>query len=477
MTVNTHAPYVGASRGGRPFRWGCQQLWERGTPPLTVHTNLTIEEPTPQPPNYTEPRALRDGVGSIARDHRSADRFPSPRSPRWSRRSARLASNSMRYARELRCADSYVEAVYQLLERTGRLRDTTLLITADHGEGFMQSHMTDIGHGGAIYDTQSHVPFLLVGAAASELPEHVAGVWSETTIAHTVLDLLGLPSHPLVGSPLIRSAVDTHRSSSAAAIASGLQLSTADLLGQSLLEHWRDPPDRAFMACAFESSCIGLRKPFTKWVYRLAPSGNRGTLEVYYEGDTLEEEPITSGLRMLDRQAVVEAMRRWVRAVNHLHEGEVIEDHTCPYDSPHAHIPLFDHYTHCCPTRPGGPHRDDFGRVYTTCPGAAVQCSTPPCKSNRDALTEQSVRAAREQEAALVRLRASGWRPPAEQDKQVRKRWSALSSTRSAMGPVPASVQQEGQIVRQAGETARQAGGTVRPAGSARSSSTRSAAR
>ena len=77
----------------------------------------------------------------------------------------------VQYARELRCADTYVEAVFQVLERAGRMHDTTVLITADHGEGFMQSHTTDVGHGGAIYDTQSHVPFLVVGPGARELPD------------------------------------------------------------------------------------------------------------------------------------------------------------------------------------------------------------------------------------------------------------------------------------------------------------------
>ena len=49
-------------------------------------------------------------------------------------------------------------------------RDGLLLITGDHGEGFMQRHVVDVGHGGAIYDTQSRIPLIIAGPAARGLP-------------------------------------------------------------------------------------------------------------------------------------------------------------------------------------------------------------------------------------------------------------------------------------------------------------------
>ena len=44
--------------------------------------------------------------------------------------------------------------VHGILERAGRLHDTSLVIVGDHGEGFELAHEQDRVHGGTVYDTQ-----------------------------------------------------------------------------------------------------------------------------------------------------------------------------------------------------------------------------------------------------------------------------------------------------------------------------------
>ena len=408
QTLNTHAPYGQDPGADRARRLGCERLLEQDLQAKRTSAKQKVKRP---------PSALQAATGSITgtlqKQHAGSllqKQHPGSLLQKQPAGSAQQAGEH--YARELRCADRYIEELWHLLSRAGRLRDTTLIVTSDHGEGFAQQHMTDIGHGGTVYDTQTHIPLLIIGQPARHLPRRISGVWSETAIMHTVLDLLELPPHPLVGSPLLQRALDAHQpmAQDAEARADGntgllLPVQEGDLLGRSVLRNWREPPTHAFMSCAFESSCIGLRRAHTKWVWRLdarpASEEAGGRLEVYYRGDDYEEESITKAFPPSERSMVTRAMRSWVQAVNAMHEGEAVVDHVCPFDLPFAFIYLYDHYTHCCATEPQGRRKDEFGRDFMLCPKNGQEpmpCSTPPCVDNPDA-------------ARAGRTAARGWMP------------------------------------------------------------------
>ena len=134
--------------------------------------------------------------------------------------------------------------VYGILQRAGRLHDTTIIITGDHGEGFQLTHSTDVIHGGSVYDSQVHwplslpdlslsrsrslrrgpsralplpltlsltlssppsrhpgllvplpqvhAPLVMIGPAAAGLPRRIGGVWSDVALAPTLIDAFGV---------------------------------------------------------------------------------------------------------------------------------------------------------------------------------------------------------------------------------------------------------------------------------------------
>lgn len=116
------------------------------------------------------------------------------------RRRARLA-----YDATLRIADRLVGDIVTALERAGRLDQTLLIITSDHGEELFERG--GIGHGQSLHQEQLHVPLLIRGPGVS------AGVYDEVVslvdLVPTVLDRLGLPATVGDGrslAPLLRGA-------------------------------------------------------------------------------------------------------------------------------------------------------------------------------------------------------------------------------------------------------------------------------
>lgn len=384
QTLNTHQPYQSdAAAQGHPYPWGCVRMEER-----VANESLTA-------------MAIRKSASQVPR-------LPDP-SIGTTFHNKNLRADAMRYARELRCADYYVREVWRILARSGRLADTTLIVTADHGEGFTQVHSSDVGHGGTVYETQARVPLLIVGPGARGLPSRVSGIWSDTSIAHTVLEMMGLARHPLVGSPLLTDLIEESLArqqpvSQSDATAPGVTVTSADLIGLSVLSNWHRPPTHAFMSCAFERACIGLRQQHLKWVWlwggrshRAFTTGGRGDgrLGVFYTGDEYEVDDVSSFLEPSNRERVVAAMKAWERTVNQLHEGTKVLSHLCPFDHPYALIKIYTHYTHCCSVKPR--RRQDRGeRLYQSCHGQSLECSNPPCIDNEEGVTARRLKLKRE---------------------------------------------------------------------------------
>ena len=107
------------------------------------------------------------------------------------------------YKSEVSFTDHHVGRVLEHLRAKGRLEDTLVVFTADHGEEF-HDHGA-LGHQHTLYEELVHVP--LIVRAPGRAPERARGTVERTVasidVYPTVLDVLGFePSRPLEGRSL-----------------------------------------------------------------------------------------------------------------------------------------------------------------------------------------------------------------------------------------------------------------------------------
>jgi arylsulfatase A-like enzyme len=148
----------------------------------------------------------------------------------WSVDKTRLPREDLAFA-----ADAYDDCIADLDERLGRLYDelnergvlerTWLVITSDHGESFGE-HAGVFCHGSSLYQTELHVPLLIIPPGGSAPKQVVRETVSLRDVAATIVEVLGLGAgSPFPGSSLARfwsakePAAKTARASSDPALA------------------------------------------------------------------------------------------------------------------------------------------------------------------------------------------------------------------------------------------------------------------
>ncbi len=90
------------------------------------------------------------------------------------------------------------------LERRGVLERTWLIIASDHGESF-GDHAGIFCHGSSLYQSEVHVPLLIIPPGGSATKQVVTEPVSLRDLAATIVDVLGLESgSPFPGSSLAR---------------------------------------------------------------------------------------------------------------------------------------------------------------------------------------------------------------------------------------------------------------------------------
>jgi arylsulfatase A-like enzyme len=96
----------------------------------------------------------------------------------------------------MRYGDYWVGRIRDLLAQTGQLDNTVIVITADHGEAFMQHGLAR--HGVHVWEEMIHVPLIIyVGSAIRQSPPaRVPDTVSGIDIAPTIAGLVGIKSHP-----------------------------------------------------------------------------------------------------------------------------------------------------------------------------------------------------------------------------------------------------------------------------------------
>jgi arylsulfatase A-like enzyme len=100
--------------------------------------------------------------------------------------------------------DEQIGKLIDSLEHSGVLERTWLIITSDHGESFGE-HAGVYGHGTSLYETEVHVPLLVVPPAGTALPRVVKEAVSLRDLAATIVDIAGLENgSPVPGESLAR---------------------------------------------------------------------------------------------------------------------------------------------------------------------------------------------------------------------------------------------------------------------------------
>lgn len=95
-----------------------------------------------------------------------------------------------RYWNTLRSADAMIARLVEDLDAQGRLDDTLILVTGDHGQMFHEHGA--VTHGRYLYEEAIRVPLVIWGAGGRQ-PRDVSRPVAHIDIPPTILDLLGLP--------------------------------------------------------------------------------------------------------------------------------------------------------------------------------------------------------------------------------------------------------------------------------------------
>lgn len=104
-----------------------------------------------------------------------------------------------RYDGDTRYADEKITALLAELERRGVLENTVVVVTADHGEAFLEHGQWN--HDETLYEEEVHVPLVIVRPGTR--PRVVERVVSSLDLFPTLLELAGAPVVPSDGQSLV----------------------------------------------------------------------------------------------------------------------------------------------------------------------------------------------------------------------------------------------------------------------------------
>jgi arylsulfatase len=104
-----------------------------------------------------------------------------------------------RYDGEIRYTDERISEFLEALEARGLAGRTVLILTADHGEAFLDHGLWN--HGDTLHEEQIHVPLIIAGPGVA--PRVEGQVVSTLDIFATMLDLAGLPIPRNDGASLV----------------------------------------------------------------------------------------------------------------------------------------------------------------------------------------------------------------------------------------------------------------------------------
>jgi arylsulfatase len=168
------------------------------------------------------------------------------------------------YDRELSETDRLIGNLLKGLERLKLIERTCVVVTADHGERFLE-HSALVHGGDALYNEVLHIPFILF--APGHAPRVIAAPVSSLDIAPTILDALGIASPPAFQGRSVLRANGDGRAVIAEGTAGSLKLITEEwsyLYGangarEELYELRGDPSERHNLVPADPETAAALR--------------------------------------------------------------------------------------------------------------------------------------------------------------------------------------------------------------------------
>ena len=122
--------------------------------------------------------------------------------PGWDWTPEEIAQQRNAYDESIAFLDAELGRLFESLEVRGALRNTLVIVTADHGEEFYEHGVMD--HGNTLYYPSVHVPLLIWMPGRVPAERRVATPVSTREVPATILDLLGISGHPIPGSSLAR---------------------------------------------------------------------------------------------------------------------------------------------------------------------------------------------------------------------------------------------------------------------------------
>ncbi len=108
------------------------------------------------------------------------------------------------YDGEVFATDSVIGRLLEWLDADGVFKDTLVIVTSDHGEGFLEHGRLDHGYG--LYEELLRVPLIMRFPGDRFAGSEVGGLVQIVDVVPTVLDYLGLSAHSAVfGRSLLRA--------------------------------------------------------------------------------------------------------------------------------------------------------------------------------------------------------------------------------------------------------------------------------
>jgi arylsulfatase A-like enzyme len=108
--------------------------------------------------------------------------------------------------------DDQIGNLIEELDRRGALDNTLLIVTADHGEEFLEHGV--MGHSQSLYSSALHVPLIIRFPGHVPQGQRIGHTVGLRQVAATVADLLGLGSTPFTGRSLVEEWVSASRGDS-----------------------------------------------------------------------------------------------------------------------------------------------------------------------------------------------------------------------------------------------------------------------
>lgn len=224
---------------------------------------------------------------------------------------ARFEDLVARYDAEILSSDAAIGALLEGLARTGRLARTLVVVTADHGEEFLEHGWVE--HGWTLYAESLHVPLLFVGPGL--VPARLAEPVSQLDVLPSLAVLLGLsvPNSLLDGAPLfVYEAGRVVPHASQRPVVSELLLAERNVVRSVLWDGWKYVAAQQWLPVTERTALIGAgRAPRAPAVDPWGPIVHETLHHVaedpFETRDRLAEEPERAHALRLRLEAVIGA--------------------------------------------------------------------------------------------------------------------------------------------------------------------------